>query len=118
MWIGPFDSAAFEPDTLSLDSAGAGKLLADRADSLWLDWCAEAYCVSTDSAVWYAGTSSRSLSSALDTAAVVAALMDLDRRSPMDLQPNGAVLDRIVFMMRNRPRFLGKMMGQIGRAHV
>ena len=112
VWNGPLKLAALEPDTLSLDSVRVGVLLADRADSLWLDWCAEAHCVSTDSAVWYAGTPSRSLSRDLDTTAVVAALMDLDRRSPMDLRPNGAVLDRIVFMMRNRPRFLGKMMGR------
>ena len=87
-------------------------LLADRADSLWLEWCAEAHCLSTDSAVWYAGTSSKSLSRALDTAAVVQALIDLNGRTPLDLSPNGAVLDRVVFMMRNRPRFLGKMMGR------
>ncbi len=87
-------------------------LLADRADSLWLEWCAEAHCLSTDSAVWYAGTSSKSLSRALDTAAVVQALIDLNGRTPLDLSPNGAVLDRVIFMMRNRPRFLGKMMGR------
>ena len=39
-------------------------------------------------------------------------LADLDRRSSMDLAPHGAVLDRISFMMRRRPIFLGRMMGR------
>ena len=79
---------------------------------MWLAWCAEAHCMSTDSAIWYAGTSSHALSRDLDTAAVVQALIDLNKRTPLDLSPHGAVLDRVVFMMRNRPRFLGKMMGR------
>lgn len=103
------DSLVSEVDSTGLE----GPLeLAARADSLWLAWCAEAHCLSTDSAIWYAGTSSKSLSRDLDTTAVVQALNDLNGRTPLDLSPNGAVLDRIVFMMRNRPRFLGKMMGR------
>ena len=113
------DAAAVQPlmqDSLTskVDSTvySDAFLLAARADSMWLDWCAEAHCLSTDSAIWYAGTSSKSLSRDLDTVAVVQALNDLDGRTPLDLSPNGAVLDRVVFMMRNRPRFLGKMMGR------
>ena len=102
-------SVAVEPDSTANTDAF---LLAARADSLWLEWCAEAHCLSTDSAVWYAGNPSKSLSRALDTTAVVQALVDLNGRTPLDLSPNGAVLDRIIFMMRNRPRFLGKMMGR------
>ena len=102
-------SVAGQPDSTANTDAF---LLAARADSLWLEWCAEAHCLSTDSAVWYAGNPSKSLSRALDTTAVVQALVDLNGRTPLDLSPNGAVLDRIIFMMRNRPRFLGKMMGR------
>lgn len=102
-------SVAVQPDSTANTDAF---LLAARADSLWLEWCAEAHCLSTDSAVWYAGNPSKSLSRALDTTAVVQALVDLNGRTPLDLSPNGAVLDRIIFMMRNRPRFLGKMMGR------
>ena len=103
------DSVTSEVDSLVFSDHAD---LADRADSLWLDWCAEAHCLSTDSAIWYAGVSSKRLSRDLDTTAVVHALNDLNRRTPLDLSPHGAVLDRIVFMMRNRPRFLGKMMGR------
>ena len=103
------DTAA-EPLAEALDSAWI-----HRADSLWWAWCAEAYCVSTDSAIWYAGTDSKALASNLDTAAIVRDLADLDRRSAMDLAPHGAVLDRISFMMRRRPIFLGRMMGRAPR---
>ena len=105
----PLDSVVSELDSTSfLDPL----FLAAQADSMWLAWCAEAHCMSTDSAIWYAGTSSHALSRDLDTAAVVQALIDLNKRTPLDLSPHGAVLDRVVFMMRNRPRFLGKMMGR------
>lgn len=103
------DTAA-EPLAEALDSAWI-----HRADSLWWAWCAEAHCVSTDSAIWYAGTDSKALASNLDTAAIVRDLADLDRRSAMDLAPHGAVLDRISFMMRRRPIFLGRMMGRAPR---
>ena len=103
------DTAA-EPLAEALDSAWI-----HRADSLWWAWCAEAHCVSTDSAIWYAGTDSKALASNLDTAAIVRDLADLDRRSAMDLAPHGAVLDRISFMMRRRPIFLGRMMGRTPR---
>ena len=103
------DTAA-EPLADALDSAWI-----HRADSLWRAWCAEAHCVSTDSAIWYAGTDSKALASNLDTAAIVRDLADLDRRSAMDLAPHGAVLDRISFMMRRRPIFLGRMMGRAPR---
>ena len=83
-----------------------------RADSLWWAWCEEAHCLSTDSAIWYAGTASKDLASRLDTAAILRDLADLDRRSSLDLAPHGAVLDRIAFMMRRRPIFLGRMMGR------
>ena len=103
------DTAA-EPLSEALDSAWI-----HRADSLWWAWCAEAHCVSTDSAIWYAGTDSKALASNLDTAAILRDLADLDRRSAMDLAPHGAVLDRISFMMRRRPIFLGRMMGRASR---
>ena len=103
------DTAA-EPLAEALDSAWI-----HRADSLWWAWCAEAHCVSTDSAIWYAGTDSKALASNLDTAAILRDLADLDRRSAMDLAPHGAVLDRISFMMRRRPIFLGRMMGRAPR---
>ncbi len=103
-----FDSAGF-----GLDSVAAA--FAQRADSLWLDWCKEAHCASIDSAIWFAGTSSKRLSRSLDTAAVMRDLADLDRRTSFDLAPHGAVLDRITFMMRNRPVFLGRMMGRAPR---
>ena len=103
------DTAA-KPLAEALDSAWI-----HRADSLWWAWCAEAHCVSTDSAIWYAGTDSKALASNLDTAAIVRDLADLDRRSAMDLAPHGAVLDRISFMMRRRPIFLGRMMGRAPR---
>ena len=103
------DTAA-EPLSEALDSAWI-----HRADSLWWAWCAEAHCVSTDSAIWYAGTDSKALASNLDTAAILRDLADLDRRSAMDLAPHGAVLDRISFMMRRRPIFLGRMMGRAPR---
>ena len=104
----PSDSTVSDSVLVSVDHAE----LADRADSLWLAWCREGYCHSSDSAVWYAGVASTSLSRDLDTAAILTALVDLDARTPMDLAPHGAVLDRIAFMMRNRPRFLGRMMGR------
>lgn len=103
------DTAA-EPLAEALDPAWI-----HRADSLWWAWCAEAHCVSTDSAIWYAGTDSKALASNLDTAAILRDLADLDRRSAMDLAPHGAVLDRISFMMRRRPIFLGRMMGRASR---
>ena len=103
------DTAA-EPLAEALDSAWI-----HRTDSLWWAWCAEAHCVSTDSAIWYAGTDSKALASNLDTAAILRDLADLDRRSAMDLAPHGAVLDRISFMMRRRPIFLGRMMGRAPR---
>ena len=99
-----------KPIGLDLDSVALS--LAQRADSLWLAWCKEAHCASIDSAVWFAGTSSKQLAKSLDTAAVVRDLADLDRRTAFDLAPHGAVLDRIAFMMRNRPIFLGRMMGR------
>ena len=104
----PSDSTVSDSVQVSVDHGE----LADRADSLWLAWCREGYCHSSDSAVWYAGVTSTSLAQDLDTAAILAALVDLDVRTPMDLAPHGAVLDRIAFMMRNRPRFLGRMMGR------
>lgn len=103
------DTAA-KPLAEALDSAWI-----HRADSLWWAWCAEAHCVSTDSAIWYAGTDSKALASNLDTAAILRDLADLDRRSALDLAPHGAVLDRISFMMRRRPIFLGRMMGRAPR---
>lgn len=96
-------------DSLSMD------LGLHRLDSLWLSWCAENHCISTDSAVWYAGTSSPELAAALDTASVVRRLMDLDQRTDLNLQPHSAVLDRLSFMMRHRPIFLGRMMGRAPR---
>ena len=95
------------PEMEALDSAWV-----QRVDSLWWAWCEEAHCVSTDSAIWYAGTDSKALSADLDTAAILRDLADLDRRSTLDLAPHGAVLDRIAFMMRRRPIFLGRMMGR------
>lgn len=106
----PFITAS--QDSLGVDTLDGHRAWVDMADSLWLDWCSEAHCISTDSAVWYAGTSSDELSRNLDTAFIFRALMDLDARTPLDLAPHGAVLDRIVFMMRHRPRFLGRMMGR------
>lgn len=94
-------------ETEALDSAWV-----QRVDSLWWAWCEEAHCVSTDSAIWYAGTDSKALAADLDTAAILRDLADLDRRSTLDLAPHGAVLDRIAFMMRRRPIFLGRMMGR------
>ena len=96
-----------QPDQPVLDIAWLA-----RADSLWWAWCEEAHCLSTDSAIWYAGTASKDLASQLDTAAILRDLADLDRRSSLDLAPHGAVLDRIAFMMRRRPIFLGRMMGR------
>ena len=89
----------------------AGVQALEGLDSLWRAWCFEGHCVSTDSAIWYAGTSSVELSRNLDTASILLDLADLDRRTDMDLVPNAAVLDRISFMLRRRPIFLGKMMG-------
>lgn len=80
-------------------------------DSLWFLWCTESYCVSTDSALWFAGVSSKDLGKNLDTLSILRDLADLDRRSELNLEPNGAVLDRISFMLRRRPIFLGRMMG-------
>ena len=94
-------------ETEALDSAWV-----QRVDSLWWAWCEEAHCVSTDSAIWYAGTDSKALAADLDTAAILRDLADLDRRSTLDLAPHGAVLGRIAFMMRRRPIFLGRMMGR------
>ena len=99
-------------DSTRSDSIEAVQELANRADSLWLAWCSDAHCLSTDSGVWYGGTPSKALSRQLDTAWVVQALLDLDNRTPLDLTPHGAVLDRIAFMMGNRPIFLGRMMGR------
>ena len=48
-----------------------------NADSLWWAWCAEAHCMSTDSAVWFAGMSSQERGRNLDTANIVLALSDL-----------------------------------------
>lgn len=107
------DPAELEPTGVPLDSAAL--FFAQRADSLWLAWCKEAHCASVDSAVWFAGTSSKQRARSLDTAAVVRDLADLDRRTAFDLAPHGAVLDRIAFMMRNRPIFLGRMMGRAPR---
>ena len=113
------DSVRVESDRVSeqrgeyLDSAAMS--FAQRVDSLWLAWCKEAHCASIDSAVWFAGTSSKQLAKSLDTVAVVRDLADLDRRTSFDLAPHGAVLDRIAFMMRSRPVFLGKMMGRAPR---
>ena len=102
------DQAHFQhPAEPALDTAWLA-----RADSLWWAWCEEAHCLSTDSAIWYAGTASKELASRLDTAAILRDLADLDRRSSLDLAPHGAVLDRIAFMMRRRPIFLGRMMGR------
>ena len=103
------DSANVSVDTLAVN--GSNNWLAQR-DSLWLAWCAEAHCVSTDSAIWYAGTSSKEIAQNLDTAFVLRSLMDLNTRTPMDLMPHGAVLSRVSFMLKHRPRFLGKMMGR------
>jgi len=83
-----------------------------RVDSAWQAWCAEAYCFSSDSGIWYAGEDSKALASDLDTTAILNRLADLDRRSALELAPHGAVLDRIAFMMRRRPIFLGRMMGR------
>lgn len=99
-------------DSLVTDSLPSTADWLTQADSLWLEWCSEGYCFSSDSAVWYAGTSSEELGRNLDTAFIVQALLDLDGRTPLDLAPHGAVLDRISFMMRHRPRFLGRMMGR------
>jgi len=93
------------------DSVQALNVLVN-ADSMWLAWCAEAHCMSTDSAIWYAGTTSQELGRALDTAQIVLALSDLDRRTPLDLYPRAEVLNRVAFMLKHRPRFLGKMMGR------
>lgn len=80
-------------------------------DSLWLLWCTESHCVSTDSTLWFAGTSSQERGKNLDTLSILRDLADLDRRSELNLEPNGAVLDRISFMLLRRPIFLGRMMG-------
>ena len=99
-------------DTLEVTASIAGSPWADRADSLWLQWCAEGFCLSTDSAVWYAGTSSQERAARFDTTAIIKAFQDLDARSPIDMAPHGAVLDRVAFMMAKRPIFLGRMMGR------
>jgi membrane-bound lytic murein transglycosylase D len=83
-----------------------------NADSLWWAWCAEAHCMSTDSAVWFAGMSSQERGRNLDTANIVLALSDLDRRTQLDLYPRADVLNRVAFMLKHRPRFLAKMMGR------
>lgn len=108
-FVAVLDTASGSDET-ALDSAWI-----QRADSAWWAWCAEAHCVSTDSAIWYAGTDSKALALNLDTAAIVRDLADLDRRTEFDVSPHGAVLDRIAFMMRRRPIFLGRMMGQAPR---
>lgn len=100
-------------DTLELTGAITGSPLADRADSLWLQWCAEGFCLSTDSAVWYAGTSSQERAARFDTTSIVKAFQDLDALTPIDMTPHGAVLDRVAFMMAKRPIFLGRMMGRV-----
>ena len=67
------DSVRVESDRVSeqrgeyLDSAAMS--FAQRVDSLWLAWCKEAHCASIDSAVWFAGTSSKQLAKSLDTVA-------------------------------------------------
>ncbi|RPG81334.1 MAG: LysM peptidoglycan-binding domain-containing protein [Crocinitomicaceae bacterium TMED114] len=112
-WVAVVDSVA--PDSLGevdgvaapLDSAWMA-----RVDSAWAAWCAEAHCFSSDSGVWYAGEDSKSLAARLDTSAILRDLADLNRRSALDLAPHGAVIDRISFMMRRRPIFLGRMMGR------
>ena len=81
-------------------------------DSAWLAWCADEVCLSTDSLVWYAGTTSGEIGRNLDTAAVFRALASLDRNSPLALEPRGAVLDRVIFFLKHRPVFLGRMLGR------
>jgi membrane-bound lytic murein transglycosylase D len=81
-------------------------------DSAWLAWCAEDHCLSTDSLLWYAGTSSKDIGRNLDTLAVFRALASLDRASPMALEPNREVLDRVAFFLKYRPVFLGRMLGR------
>ena len=105
-------NACFVPDSLAQDSAAVRLFSADEVDSLWLGWCAEAHCLSTDSAVWYAGVASKAIAKSLDTASVVRALQHLDDSTPMDLSANSSVLDRVVYMLGHRPRFLGRMMGR------
>ena len=104
------DSSA--TDSLAVAESSTGDPWADRADSLWLQWCAEGFCLSTDSAVWYAGTSSQDRAAHFDTTAIVKAFQDLDGLTPIDMTPHGAVLDRVAFMMAKRPIFLGRMMGR------
>ena len=92
-------------------SAQVADIPESAPDSLWFLWCTESYCVSTDSALWFTGTSSKERGQDLDTLSILRDLADLDRRSELNLEPNGAVLDRISFMLRHRPIFLGRMMG-------
>lgn len=112
-WVfGQTDSIPIFPapaDTSSIEASVA------PLDSLWWAWCSEAYCISTDSAVWYAGTSSHEIGRSLDTAFIVRSLADLDQRSELDLVAHSAVVDRVSFMLRRRPIFLGRMMGRTGR---
>jgi len=108
-----------QSDTLSaavfLSDSSVTEDVLNRADSLWWEWCMEAHCVSTDSAVWYMGTPSKEIGRSLDTAFIVRSLTQLDLRSDLDLFPHAAVLDRISFMLRHRPIFLGRMMGRTDR---
>lgn len=95
----PPDSLSLLPDSLPWES-------------VWLDWCEQSTCLSTDTGIWNIRDFAPETVPALDTAAIVRRMAVLDAASPMDLAWNPIVHPRISFYANHRRQHLGKMLGR------
>lgn len=99
--LGQNDSARFD---LELESSAW--------ERVWLNWCEEANCMSTDTTLLNIREFAAGEWPPLDTAEIIRRMSVLDAESPMDLAWNPIVHPRIAFYSKHRRRHLGKMLGR------
>ena len=82
-------------------------------ESLWVEWCQTAHCVSSDTALW--GLPDGSLvkvGTGLDSATVAPRMAALDATSELDLRWNPVAQRRIEVFGTKRTKHLGSMLGR------
>lgn len=99
--VGQSDSARFDLALVSSDW-----------EQVWLNWCEEANCLSTDTTLLNIREFATGEAPPLDTTEIVRRMSLLDAESPMDLAWNPIVHPRIAFYSKHRRRHLGKMLGR------